>query len=77
MDESLVLGLGAVGLGGGIIYFLSRVSIFKKWKITDGIQAFSEKQYLKARQIFEAIMPDEPKNPLLYWYAGRASIEIG
>lgn len=77
MDESLVLGLGAVGLGGGIIYFLSRVSMFKKWKITDGIQAFSDKQYLKARQIFEAIMPDEPKNPLLYWYAGRASIEIG
>lgn len=77
MDDSVWIGLGAVVAGGGLIYFLSKISIFRKWKITDGIQAFSEKQYLKARQIFEAIMPDEPKNPLLYWYAGRASIEIG
>lgn len=60
-----------------VIIIIAQQQFFRKWKVSDAAASYNEKQFLKARNILEKIIMNEPRNSLAYWYAGRSSIQLG
>ncbi len=77
MDLSnIFIFLGGL-FGLAVIIIIAQRQFFRKWKVMDAAISYGEGNYIKARNILERIILNEPRNSLAYWYAGRASIQLG